>query len=291
MAATSALATALVVKTAVPSVATRPSLFHPTWLRGRPVNAAPARAFTVRRLRSFSSTQATLAKDAKVQEAKVWELSHEGTEQGRIGLYEPLPGSAEVSVAGFINKNYTSYTGDSSFLAGPTERTKKVWEECAELLKQEVAKGVLDCDPHTPAGILSHGPGYVNKELDIIVGLQTDAPLKRMIKPKGGWRMVEAALKSYGFEPDAKVEEVFTKYAKTHNQGVFDAYTDEMRACRKSHILTGLPDAYGRGRIIADYRRVALYGIDKILESKKKDLKALGPAMTEVIHTTLLLSC
>ncbi|CAI7927344.1 unnamed protein product [Closterium sp. NIES-54] len=182
--------------------------------------------------------------------------------------------AGRVDVASFIMKNYTPYDGDDSFLAGPTART-------TELLKIEHEKGVLDCDPSTPASIVSHGPGYLDKEKDLIVGFQADAPLKRMIKPKGGWRMVEAALESYGYPIDERVREVFMKYVKTHNAGVFDAYTPEMLTARREGILTGLPDAYGRGRIIGDYRRVALYGVDALIAAKEADKEALGPDMTE----------
>ncbi|CAI5971491.1 unnamed protein product [Closterium sp. NIES-64] len=189
--------------------------------------------------------------------------------------------AGRVDVASFIMKNYTPYDGDDSFLAGPTPRTLEIWDKCCELLKIEHEKGVLDCDPSTPASIVSHGPGYLDKEKDLIVGFQTDAPLKRMIKPKGGWRMVEAALESYGYPVDDRVREVFMKYVKTHNAGVFDAYTPEMLVARREGILTGLPDAYGRGRIIGDYRRVALYGVDALIAAKEADKAALGPEMTE----------
>lgn len=191
--------------------------------------------------------------------------------------------SGSIDVSAFILKNFKPYDGDDSFLAAPTERTKEIWDKCLELLKVEHEKGVLDCDPTTPASIVSHGPGYLDKEKDLIVGFQADAPLKRMIKPKGGWRMVEAALESYGYPVDDKVKEIFTKYVKTHNAGVFDAYTPEMATARHEGILTGLPDAYGRGRIIGDYRRVALYGVDALIDAKKRDKLSLGPAMSEEV--------
>lgn len=175
----------------------------------------------------------------------------------------------EIDVRNFIQLNYTPYEGDASFLAGESERTKKLWDEVAELCKKEIENGgTLDVDTKTITAIDAYKPGYIDKELEQIVGLQTDAPLKRAIMPYGGIRMVENSCKAYGYELDSEVSEIFTKYRKTHNQGVFDAYTKEMRACRKSGIITGLPDAYGRGRIIGDYRRVALYGVDKLIEDK-----------------------
>lgn len=175
----------------------------------------------------------------------------------------------EIDVRDFIQLNYTPYEGDASFLAGESERTKKLWDKVAELCKKEIANGgTLDVDTTTITAIDAYKPGYIDKDLEQIVGLQTDAPLKRAIMPYGGIRMVENSCKAYGYELDPEVSKIFTKYRKTHNQGVFDAYTKEMRACRKSGIITGLPDAYGRGRIIGDYRRVALYGVDKLIEDK-----------------------
>lgn len=175
----------------------------------------------------------------------------------------------EIDVRDFIQLNYTPYEGDASFLAGESERTKKLWDEVAELCKKEIENGgTLDVDTKTITAIDAYKPGYIDKDLEQIVGLQTDAPLKRAIMPYGGIRMVENSCKAYGYELNPEVSEIFTKYRKTHNQGVFDAYTKEMRACRKSGIITGLPDAYGRGRIIGDYRRVALYGVDKLIEDK-----------------------
>lgn len=175
----------------------------------------------------------------------------------------------EIDVRDFIQLNYTPYEGDASFLAGESERTKKLWDEVADLCKKEIANGgTLDVDTTTITAIDAYKPGYIDKELEQIIGLQTDAPLKRAIMPYGGIRMVENSCKAYGYELDPEVSKIFTKYRKTHNQGVFDAYTKEMRACRKSGIITGLPDAYGRGRIIGDYRRVALYGVDKLIEDK-----------------------
>ena len=182
----------------------------------------------------------------------------------------------EIDVRDFIQLNYTPYEGDASFLAGESERTKKLWDEVAELCKKEIANGgTLDVDTTTITAIDAYKPGYIDKDLEQIVGLQTDAPLKRAIMPYGGIRMVENSCKAYGYELDPEVSKIFTKYRKTHNQGVFDAYTKEMRACRKSGIITGLPDAYGRGRIIGDYRRVALYGVDKLIEDKMAQKNSL----------------
>ena len=174
-----------------------------------------------------------------------------------------------VNVRDFINKNYTPYDGDETFLEGPTEATKILWEQVMELSKKErEAGGVLDMDTKIVSTITSHGAGYLNKDLEKIVGIQTDKPFKRALQPFGGIRMAQQACKEYGYEVDPQIVDIFTKYRKTHNQGVFDAYTPEMRLARKSAILTGLPDAYGRGRIIGDYRRIALYGVDKLIEDK-----------------------
>ncbi len=174
-----------------------------------------------------------------------------------------------IDVRDFIQRNYTEYTGDSAFLAGATERTTGVWAKLTAMFPEERAKGVYDIDTHVPGTITSHGAGYIDQANELIVGLQTDAPLKRAMIPNGGWRMVETSLKTYGYEPDEQIKKIFTQYRKTHNQGVFDAYPPNVRAARSSHIITGLPDAYGRGRIIGDYRRVALYGIDALIDGKK----------------------
>jgi formate C-acetyltransferase len=182
----------------------------------------------------------------------------------------------EINVRAFIQLNYTPYEGDASFLAPATARTKKVWETLTKLFVEERKKGVLDIS-QIPSSITAHAPGYIDKDHEIIVGLQTEAPLKRAIMPNGGLRMVLNALKAYGHEPDAAVVEAFTKYRKTHNEGVFDAYTEDIRKCRSSHVLTGLPDAYGRGRIIGDYRRVTLYGVDRLIEKKQQEKAALDP--------------
>lgn len=187
----------------------------------------------------------------------------------------------EINVRDFIQKNYTPYEGDASFLAEPTEATTKLWQECCDLLKKERDNGgVLDMDTKVVSTITSHGAGYIDKSLETIVGLQTDAPLKRSMQPFGGIRMAETSCKSYGYEVDPEISEIFTKYRKTHNQGVFDVYTPEMKAARHSAIITGLPDAYGRGRIIGDYRRVALYGINRLIEDKQEQFKSLEGEMT-----------
>ena len=188
---------------------------------------------------------------------------------------------SEINVRDFIQKNYTPYDGDSSFLAGPTEATTKLWQECCDLFKKERENGgVLDMDTKIVSTITSHKAGYIDKSLEKIVGLQTDKPLKRSLQPFGGIRMAETSCKSYGYEVDPEITEIFTKYRKTHNQGVFDCYTPEMRKARHAAILTGLPDAYGRGRIIGDYRRVALYGIDRLIEDKKEQHASLEGEMT-----------
>ena len=185
----------------------------------------------------------------------------------------------EINVRDFIQQNYEPYEGDESFLAPATERTKKIWDRLNELFVEERKKGVLDIS-QIPSSITAHGPGYIDRDNEVIVGLQTEAPLKRAIMPNGGLRMVLNALKTYGYEPDPHVVEAFTKYRKTHNEGVFDAYTADIRRCRSSHILTGLPDAYGRGRIIGDYRRVALYGVARLIERKQEEKRALDSAMS-----------
>ena len=187
----------------------------------------------------------------------------------------------EVDVRDFIQRNYTPYEGDGSFLAPATDATKKLWEIVCDLSKKErEAGGVLDADTKIVSTLTSHGAGYLDKDLEKIVGVQTDAPFKRSLQPFGGIRMSEGALEMYGYQLDAGVKEIFTKYRKTHNEGVFDAYTPEMRAARSAHILTGLPDAYGRGRIIGDYRRVALYGVDYLIRKKEEDKLAINGDMT-----------
>ena len=184
-----------------------------------------------------------------------------------------------INVRDFIQQNYEPYEGDESFLAPATERTRKIWDQLNSLFVEERKKGVLDIS-QIPSSITAHAPGYIDQDNEIIVGLQTDAPLKRAIMPNGGFRMVVNALKTYGYEPDPQVVEAFTKYRKTHNEGVFDAYTSDVRKCRSSHILTGLPDAYGRGRIIGDYRRVALYGVARLIEQKEEEKRRIDSAMS-----------
>jgi formate C-acetyltransferase len=176
---------------------------------------------------------------------------------------------ASIDPRAFLQANYSPYDGGAAFLAGATERTTNLWDRLTAMFPRERERGVYDIDPHTPASITSHAPGYIDRDTELIVGLQTDAPLKRAIMPNGGWRVVETSLKTYGYEVDPRVEEIFTKYRKTHNDGVFDAYTAEIRAARRSHVITGLPDAYGRGRIIGDYRRVTLYGVNRLIADKR----------------------
>ncbi len=203
-----------------------------------------------------------------------WSNEWDGFKEGRWS-------STSINVRDFIKKNYTLYEGDESFLAPPTDATKQLWEQVMDLSRQErEAGGVLDMDTKIISTITSHNAGYLNKDLEQIVGLQTDKPFKRALQPFGGIRMAQQACKEYGYEVDPEVVEIFTKYRKTHNQGVFDAYTPEMRLARHSAILTGLPDAYGRGRIIGDYRRVALYGIDRLIEDKKDQISTSLVRMT-----------
>ena len=183
----------------------------------------------------------------------------------------------EIDVRDFIQQNYEPYDGDASFLAGATPRTLAIWEKLNALFVEERKRGVLDVS-QIPTSITAHAPGYIDRENEIIVGLQTEAPLKRAIMPNGGFRMILGALKTYGYEPDPHVVETFTKYRRTHNDGVFDAYTADVRRCRSSHVLTGLPDAYGRGRIIGDYRRVPLYGVARLIAKKKEEKAGLDEA-------------
>ena len=184
----------------------------------------------------------------------------------------------EINVRDFIQRNYTPYEGDESFLTGPTEKTKKLWDKVLELYKKEHAAegGVLDIDTKTISTVSAHDAGYIDKDLEDIVGLQTDAPLKRAIMPFGGIRIVEQSCKAYGREVDPEVDEIFHKYRKTHNDGVFSVYTPDIRAARSNHLITGLPDGYGRGRIIGDYRRVALYGVNALIDEKKEELDILN---------------
>lgn len=191
----------------------------------------------------------------------------------------------EINVSDFIQRNYKEYTGNESFLESTTEKTKKVWSKCSDLLKEELKKHVLDIDTEHMAGINAYDAGYIDQESEVIVGLQTDAPLKRIVHPYGGIRMVYQELDAYGYKLNETVDKYFNEFRKTHNQGVFDAYTEDIRVARHVGLLTGLPDAYGRGRIIGDYRRIALYGIDYLMEQKKKDWDNLtGPMTEELIH-------
>ena len=188
----------------------------------------------------------------------------------------------EINVRDFIQKNYTPYDGDDSFLAGPTKATSELWEQVLDLSKKErEAGGVLDMDTKTISTITSHGAGYIDKDKEKIVGFQTDKPFKRSLQPYGGIRMAKKACEDNGYKVDPEVEEFFTTHRKTHNAGVFDAYTPEMRACRTAHIITGLPDAYGRGRIVGDYRRVALYGVNRLIEDKEVEKAFCRQTMTE----------
>lgn len=186
-----------------------------------------------------------------------------------------------INVRNFIQRNYTPYEGDDAFLTGTTERTERVWEKCRALIVEEVKKGIIDVETSVVSGIDNFAPGYIDKENEVIVGLQTDAPLKRIVNPYGGMRMAKAALEQYGYALDPEIEKHFTEYRKTHNDGVFDAYPQRIRAARSAGLVTGLPDAYGRGRIIGDYRRVALYGVDFLIEAKQEDLRNADGPMTE----------
>ena len=181
----------------------------------------------------------------------------------------------EIDVRDFIQSNYEPYDGDESFLASATARTEKLWTILLSMFDTEREKGVYDAETKLPQTIDTYGAGYIDKESEVVVGLQTDAPLKRGIFPKGGIRMVEKALQAYGYELDADTKKIYTKYRKTHNEGVFAAYNDDIKAARHAHIITGLPDAYGRGRIIGDYRRVALYGTANLINEKKRYLKRI----------------
>lgn len=186
-----------------------------------------------------------------------------------------------VNVRNFIQRNYTPYEGDDSFLAGTTERTDRVWEKCRALIIEEVNKGIIDVETDIVSGIDNFAPGYIDKENEVIVGLQTDAPLKRIVNPYGGMRMAQSALEQYGYKLNPEIEKHFTQYRKTHNDGVFDAYPQRVRTARSVGLLTGLPDAYGRGRVIGDYRRVPLYGVDYLIEAKKAELETFDGPMTD----------
>ena len=185
--------------------------------------------------------------------------------------FSPGRWESAIDVRDFIQRNVTPYQGDESFLAGPSVRTLAVWDKLRPYFEEERRRGVLDVDAATPSTVIAHAPGWIDQENEVIVGLQTDRPFRRAIFPAGGLRMVEAGLKAAGFEADPAVHQAFTQYRKTHNDGVFDAYTPEILNCRRSGIITGLPDAYGRGRIIGDYRRVALYGVDRLIAAKREE--------------------
>jgi formate C-acetyltransferase len=202
------------------------------------------------------------------------EDANSSSREFRAGIWQH-----EINVRDFIQQNYEPYEGDERFLAPATLRTKNIWGRLNDLFVEERRKGVLDVS-QIPSSITAHAPGYIDRENEVIVGLQTDAPLKRAIMPNGGFRLVVSALKTYGYEADPHVVEAFTKYRKTHNDAVFDAYTPEIRKCRSSHVLTGLPDAYGRGRIIGDYRRVAVYGVDRLIQAKQAEKLSLDTAMS-----------
>lgn len=195
--------------------------------------------------------------------------------------FKPGNWQFEIDVRSFIQKNYTPYEGDEQFLTGPTERTKKVWSRCEELILEELKNGVLDVETDIISGIDNFEPGYIDRENEVIVGLQTDAPLKRIVNLYGGLRTAKSALQQYGYQLNPEIDRHFEEYRKTHNQGVFDAYPKRVRTARHAGLLTGLPDAYGRGRLIGDYRRVALYGIDRLIEEKQKDLDGLDGHMDE----------
>ncbi len=195
--------------------------------------------------------------------------------------FKPGNWQFEIDVRSFIQKNYTPYEGDEQFLTGPTERTKKVWARCEELILEELKNGVLDVETDIISGIDNFEPGYIDRENEVIVGLQTDAPLKRIVNLYGGLRTAKSALQQYGYQLNPEIDRHFEEYRKTHNQGVFDAYPKRVRTARHAGLLTGLPDAYGRGRLIGDYRRVALYGIDRLIEEKQKDLDGLDGHMDE----------
>jgi formate C-acetyltransferase len=200
----------------------------------------------------------------------------------KLKVPNKLPGDCDVK--SFINENVTPYMGDDSFLSKPTERTLKAWHRCEELMELERQKGILDVDTKTASTILSHAPGYVlSEEEDVIKGLQTDAPLKRSCKPKGGFRVVKAALESYGYKADPDMAKTYLEDVTTHNDMIFSLYTKEMRKARHTHLLTGLPDAYGRGRIIGDYRRLALLGTDELIKRKTDDYNALPGSSPETM--------
>ena len=211
---------------------------------------------------------------------KMWIKIPEDVKEVAWRGFEGRKWKEDINVREFIQKNYTMYDGDESFLAAPTDATEKLWGRLRELQKEERAKGgVLDCETEVVSSLTSYGPGYIDesmKELEQIVGLQTDKPLKRAFMPYGGIKMAEQAASTYGYQINPELHKIFNDYHKTHNQAVFDAYTPEMKRARHSHVITGLPDTYGRGRIVGDYRRVALYGLDYLTKMKEKDLFYCG---------------
>ena len=233
----------------------------------RPSTKAESKKHAPEKRLPEKKSASTLKAEVSIDNAEAWR-------EFKPGLWQ-----RDVNVRWFLQQNYTPYDGDASFLAPPTERTKRIWKKLEAMFVEERKKGVLDVS-QIPSSITAHAPGYIDRENEIIVGLQTDAPLKRAIMPNGGLRMVIDSLKAYGRELEPSVVETFTKYRKTHNEGVFDAYTSAVRNCRSSHILTGLPDAYGRGRIIGDYRRVALCGVNRLIEHKEAEKAALDSAMS-----------
>ena len=212
--------------------------------------------------------------------------AEKATERSAWREFQGTRWRTRIDVRDFVQANYTPYEGDPSFLTGATERTRRVWGRITAMFPEERRRGILDVDATTPSSITSHGPGYIDRGDELIVGLQTDAPLRRAIMPNGGLRMVENGLAAYGYELDPSVRRVFTEYRKTHNDGVFDGYTPQILRARRSHLITGLPDAYGRGRIIGDYRRVALYGVDRLVEGKEAERHRLDapPSTAEVIR-------
>jgi formate C-acetyltransferase len=225
----------------------------------------------------MSATVATAPPPARPSTKKK-EIELPDTKEAWRG-FKPGLWQRDINVRWFLQQNYTPYDGDDKFLAPATERTKRIWKKLQDLFVEERKKNVLDIS-QIPSSITAHAPGYIDKDNEVIVGLQTEAPLKRAIMPNGGLRMVLSSFEAYGYKPDPKVVEIFTKYRKTHNEGVFDAYTPEVRACRSSHVLTGLPDAYGRGRIIGDYRRVPLYGVDRLIKHKQQEKSSLDGEMS-----------
>src|SRR4051794_9969041 len=222
-----------------------------------------------RRPRIIARKKGSMSMATTAQPGKAPETSSSAWDSFQPGLWQN-----EINVRDFIQQNYHPYEGDESFLASATQRTNHIWDSLNDLFVLERRKGVLDVS-QIPSSITAHAPGYIDRDNEIIVGLQTEAPLKRAIMPNGGLRMVLTALKAYGYQPDPNIVQIFSRYRKTHNEGVFDAYTSDIRKCRSSHLLTGLPDAYGRGRIIGDYRRVPLYGVSRIIAQKEQEKRTL----------------